>query len=118
LSENPCLSPSHTSLDPVVARAHWVTPVVVTIATIGFWLGLLLAVIGSVMSFVPGADCEWFIVAGILLALGLLIPTRRYRSAAFILCSLCFFFAYSGYLRGVEYRQWLKQRNTVSQEQL
>jgi hypothetical protein len=87
---------------------------VVRFAIICFWIGLLLAALGSVMSFVPGAECGWFVAAGILLSFGLLGPKRYYRIAAMILGLLCCAYAYSGHVRGIEYRKWLNERDAVS----
>ena len=114
LDENPYLPPIHAGHHHAVTRASRTTAIVVLFATIGFWFGLLLAALGSVISFVPGAECGWYLVAGVLLSLGLLPSKRHYRIAAMILALLCFAYAYSGYVRGGEYRKWLNGRDAVS----
>jgi hypothetical protein len=75
-----------------------------------FWLAVLLAVLGYIISFVPGAECGWFlVVAGLSLA-GLFIPRAAYRVGAALLLMLALASAYSGYRHGLEYRQWLSTR--------
>ena len=114
MPENPYLSPRHAPTDSIRVATRWFAPLVVALATCGFWGGVFLAVSGSFISFYPGAECGWFVVSGVLLALGFLIPKRRYRVAASIGCILCFVYAYDGYLRGVKYREWLRERESIS----
>jgi hypothetical protein len=72
-----------------------------------FWLGVLLAALGYVITFIPGAECGWFLVVAGLSASGLFIPKTAYRVAAGLLVVLALGMAYSGYRHGLEYRQWL-----------
>jgi hypothetical protein len=75
-----------------------------------FWLAVLLTVLGYVISFVPGADCGWFLVVAGLSCSGLFIPRASYRSVSGLLLILALASAYSGYRHGVEYRQRLSIR--------
>jgi hypothetical protein len=77
-----------------------------------FWLAVLLAVLGYVITFVPGAECGWFLVVAGLAASGLFIPKAAYRVAAGVLVVLALAMAYSGYRHGVEYHQWLSTHRT------
>ena len=61
-----------------------------------FWLGVLLAALGHVITFVPGAECCWFLVVAGLSASGLFIPKTAYRVAAGLLVVLALGMAYSG----------------------
>lgn len=72
-----------------------------------FWLGVLLTALGYVICFIPGAECNWFVVAAALLACGVFIPKPAYRVVAAVLFILALASAYSGYHHGVEYRHWL-----------
>ena len=82
----------------------------VLIFKVAFWIGLLHGTLGSFITFYPGSDCGWFIVSGVLITVGLFVPNARYRVAAFLLCLLCFMYAYSAYVRGIEYHKWLLNR--------
>lgn len=70
-----------------------------------FWLAVFLAALGSIITFVPGAEFGWFlVVAGLALA-GLFIPRVAYRISAVVLLILALVLAFDGHRRGVEYRQ-------------
>jgi len=60
-----------------------------------FWLAVVLAVLGDVITFVPGAEREWFLVVAGLSASGLLIPKAAYRISAVVLVVLALAAAYS-----------------------
>jgi hypothetical protein len=66
-----------------------------------FWLAVLLTVLGNLISFVPGAECGWFLVVAVLSV-----------SAAALLLILALAWTYSDYRRGVEYRQWRSSDRT------
>ena len=115
LIENPYESPIHSGTPAKLARRPWIAPVLAVLGRLGFWFGVFLTLSGSIITFVPGAECGWFVTAGLVTATGALVPKWRYRIAAFVLCALCFYWAYAGYVRGVKYQEWLKERDTVSQ---
>jgi glucan phosphoethanolaminetransferase (alkaline phosphatase superfamily) len=72
-----------------------------------FWLAVLLAVLGSVITFYPGAQCGWFLtVAGLALPC-VLIPRVLYRICATVLLVCSLIAAYNGYCAGLEYQHWL-----------
>lgn len=90
-------------------------PLLAVVGRLGFWFGVFLTLNGSIITFVPGAECELWVTAGLVTSTGALVPKWRYRIAAFVLCALCFYWAYAGYVRGLDYQKWLKERDTVSQ---
>ena len=61
-----------------------------------FWLGVLFTALGYVITFYPGTECDWFLVAGGLSACGVFIPKAAYRAAASVLLVLALASAYSG----------------------
>ncbi|HEY5895035.1 MAG TPA: hypothetical protein VIT91_17590 [Chthoniobacterales bacterium] len=79
-----------------------------------FWLSVVLAVPGFVITFVPGADRGWFLTVAALSATGLFIPKTLYRVAAALLLLLALSQAYTGHRRGIEYRQRLSTDRPVS----
>ncbi|TWT49556.1 hypothetical protein Pla22_47530 [Rubripirellula amarantea] len=99
----------------MLSRWPWIPPTLALIGRLGFWLGVFLILNGSIITFVPGAECGWFVTAGLVTATGALVPKWRYRVAAIVLCALCFYWAYAGYVRGINYQEWLKSRGNVSQ---
>ena len=113
MHENPYSSPIEAPCDRVPANTRGITRAIVTFGTVCFWLGVMHALLGSIVTFVPGAECGWYIFSGVLISFGLIVPKRRYRIAAVILASLCFAGAYSGYVRGVEYRKWLNEQDDL-----
>ena len=70
---------------------------------IPFWLGVLMGVLGCVMTFVPGAECGWFLVVAALSLFGIFIPKAFYRSAATLLLVLSIIVAVRGFGRGMKY---------------
>lgn len=72
-----------------------------------FWLAVVFAILGCVITFYPGAECGWFLIVVALSAAGLFIPRVAYRVAAALLLIFALTSAYCGYRHGVEYRQWL-----------
>ena len=83
------------------------------IGCIGVGIGLWLGVMGSFITFVPGAETAWFALAAIAAATGVLSPDWRTRLAGVGLAGVFAWFAWHGYLRGVEYREWLRQRMPI-----
>jgi hypothetical protein len=78
-----------------------------------FWLSALLAVLGFIMTFVPGAERGWFLFVAVLSMAGLFIPKIPYRVAAELLLLLALAQAYIGHQRGVEYRQRIFTKRPV-----
>ena len=112
---NPYESPSLAGAAANALRWPWIAPLLAVTGRLGFWFGVFLSVTGYMITFVPGGECGRFVTAGLLTATGALVPKWRYRVAAFVLCALCFYWAYAGYVRGVEYKNWLKERGAVDQ---
>ncbi len=59
---------------------EWFVTLRIQVARAGVGFALLLGVLGSVMTFVPGYQVEWFGVASAAALSGVLSPTRRMRS--------------------------------------
>ena len=70
---------------------------------IPFWLAVLLALLGCIITFFPGAECAWFSVVAVLSLFGLFIPKIFYRGAATLLLILSIIAAVHGYRRGMKY---------------
>ena len=70
-----------------------------------FWIGACLFVAYNFISFVPGAEVGFFVVAGILSASGFFIPKWFYRIAAAALLIASSLMAFDGHRRGVKYRE-------------
>ena len=68
---------------------------------------------GCVMTFVPGAECGWFLMVAVLSLAGLFIPRTFYRIAAVLLLLLALGAAYHGHQHGAQYRQWLSTHRTT-----
>ena len=72
--------------------------------SVPFWVAVLFEVLGSAITFVPGAECDWFLVTAGLSVFGLFIPKTYYRVGAAALLILALSNAYQGYQHGKEYR--------------
>ena len=66
-------------------------------------LAVFMAVLGFVITFVPGAEFGWFLTVALLSVSGLFIP--KARIGALLLLIVALYFANGGYRRGVEYHQ-------------
>ena len=75
-----------------------------------FWLGIGLGVLGSLISFYPGGEAGWFGITAFFIACGLLVPGYKYKLAALLMFAICIIAAYNGYIRGIEYQEWLRTR--------
>jgi hypothetical protein len=88
----------------------WFVTARIQIARAGVGLAAVLGLLGSVMTFVPGAEVGWFGVAATAALAGLLSPTRRLRVVAVVLAVALAGLAWDGYVRGRQYREWLRQQ--------
>ena len=79
-----------------------------------FWFGVLWFGLGNVITFVPGAEREWFIAVAGLVAFGLIVPRCSYRIAAALLLLLSVLAAFAGHKRGIGYREDLDQRRATT----
>jgi hypothetical protein len=80
------------------------------IARVGVGFALWVGGLGLFISFVPGAEADWFGVAAGAAALGLLAPSWRVRLVAVAWAAVCAWFAWRGYEHGLRYQEWLQQR--------
>ena len=79
------------------------------IARASFSLSVVLGALGQLITFIPGAEIEWFALAAILVIPGFVIPKWSFRSASCVLLLLWSMSAFSGYTRGKEYEAYLKE---------
>jgi hypothetical protein len=70
-----------------------------------FWSVALLATLGTIITFVPGAECGWFLLVAALSVAGFFIPTIRHRIAAAALLIFALKAAYDGYQGGIRHRE-------------
>lgn len=105
-----CDSPTAPALQISPSGNYCWRSYIATLAVMFFWMGVVFWVLGSVISFYPGAEVEHFGLTGLLVSAGFLVPNRKYQIAAFIFLVLCMLAVYSGYHRGVEYQEWLQTR--------
>jgi hypothetical protein len=82
----------------------------IQIARAGVGLAAALGLLGSVISFVPGAEVGWFGVATAAALAGLLSPARRLRVVAVVLAVALAGLAWAGHVRGRQYREWLRHQ--------
>jgi hypothetical protein len=80
------------------------------VARVGVCFAAVLGLLGSIISFYPGAEVGWFGVAAAVALAGLLSPTRQLRLVAVVLAVLLAGFAWGGYVRGRQYRERLSQQ--------
>ena len=82
---------------------------IIKIARISFWCSVTMGILSVFITFCPGAECPWFIVAAILAVPGFLVPRRTFRYVSTGMLLLWSMAAFSGYLRGKEHQQWLNE---------
>ena len=87
---------------------HWYYTFVAPICTMAFWFGIVLGILNSLTTFVPGAETYWFAFNAIFFAAGLFANGYKYRIAAAILLILCLVATYNGFVRGIEHQEFLK----------
>jgi hypothetical protein len=88
----------------------WLQTARMHVARAGVGLAAVLGLLGSVMTFVPGTEVGWFGVAAAAALAGLISPTRWLRVVAVVLAVALAGLAWDGYVRGRQYREWLRQR--------
>ena len=118
LIENPYESPSPSGTATEPASWTWSASVLAVVGRLGFWFGVFQILLGAIITYVPGGECGHFIAAGLFTAAGVLIPKWRYRIATLLLCLLCCYLAYAGYIHGVDYQKWLKEQGTASRSDI
>ena len=91
----------------------WFRAARMQVARVGVMLAAALAVLGQVIDFYPGAEVRWFGLAASMALASFLSRTRQLRVIAVVLVVLLAGFAWGGYLRGRQYREWLGQRTDL-----
>jgi type II secretory pathway component PulF len=107
---NPYEPPAQPSRIAIHARSNWYRTYVVPLSQVAFWFGAVLFLLGTLISFYPGAEAKWFAVTTSLVACGFFVPNKSYRIAAAVIVAICLFWTYTGYQRGMQYQEWLKTR--------
>jgi hypothetical protein len=107
---NPYEPAIQTPMPATQCRSQWYRNYMVPVANTAFWFGTMLFVLGSFISFYPGAEAGWFAVTGALVGCGFFVPSKRYRIATIAIVAICLFWTFAGYQRGLEYQEWLKTR--------
>ena len=77
---------------------------------VAFWLNAVLFVLGTMISFYPGADAKWFATTAALVGCGFFVPNKSYRFAVAVIVAICLLSTYTGYQRGMHYQEWRKTR--------
>ena len=83
------------------------------VALAGVGLAAVFGLIGQFITFYPGAEAGWIGVAAAVALAGLLSPNRQLRLVAVVLAVLLAGFAWDGYVRGRQYRDWLSQQPEI-----
>lgn len=81
------------------------------LARLAFACGVIMCLMGMVVSFVPGSEQGWFTVAGLLVSAGILLPHWQVRAAAIVIAIFCAYAAFEGHRRGDKYRERQSQRS-------
>jgi hypothetical protein len=91
----------------------WFVTLRVQVARAGVGFALLLGLLGSVMTFVPGYQAKWFGVAAAGALTGMLSPTRWMRVLAVTLAVFLAGLSWEGFLQGRRYREVQRQRAEI-----
>jgi hypothetical protein len=92
----------------------WLPTARMQVASAGVALAAVFGLLGQFITFYPGAEAGWFGFAAAVALAGLLSPTRQLRLFAVALAVLLAGFAWGGYVRGRQYRDWLSQQPEVT----
>ena len=74
-----------------------------------FLIGVLLFILGTIITFLPGAEQDWYIGTAVPIAFGLLVREKAFRIASILLLITCIIVAIEGHKHGVEYRKKLQE---------
>jgi membrane protein implicated in regulation of membrane protease activity len=91
-------------------------PLLNAIAKAGVGFAILLAALGQVITFVPGAEATWFGVAALSASAGVITTNRRLQAMAVVLVVALALLAGCGYLRGLHYQEQLRKRGSACHE--
>lgn len=75
-----------------------------------FGCGIVLLLLGQIITFYPGAEERFYTFTGSLLLTGLVLPSRAYRIVSIVLIVFCVWGAVEGQRCGVKYRSFLEQK--------
>ena len=116
MSENPYESPKE--IDPALVPDHnsdstWIG-IRKSAAIAGIAFAAMIGLLGQIITFVPGAEANWFGFGAGLSLLGFLWPGWRVRALAAVLFIWLACLSWNGHQRGIYYREWLRQRGESS----
>jgi hypothetical protein len=94
-----------TEILAMTPAREWLVTLRIQVARASVGFALLLGLLGSVMTFVPGYQADWFGVAAAGALTGILSPTRWMRVLALALAVCLAALAWDGYLQGRRYRE-------------
>lgn len=69
------------------------------------WTAVLLTILGTIITFVPGGECGWFLLVAALSIAGFFISKTCCRVAAAMLMVFALKAAYDGDQGGIRYRE-------------
>ena len=75
-----------------------------------FGSGVVLLLVGQIITFYPGAEEGFYTITGCLLLAGLVLPGWPYRVVSVVLIAYCIWGAVEGQRRGIKYQSFLKQK--------
>jgi hypothetical protein len=88
LIPNPYESTAQPSATVAGCRTHWYRIYLVPVSQIAFWFGTMLFVLGSFISFYPGAEPGWFGMSAALVGFGFFVPSKSYRIATLMIAAV------------------------------
>ena len=98
---------------PMTAAREWFLTLRIQLARAGVGVALLLGLLGSAMTFVPGYQVQWFGVAAAGALTGMLSPIRWMRVLAVALAVWLTGMSWDGYLQGRRYRELQRHRAEI-----
>ena len=88
-----------------------------SIAKICLEISLVLGLLGLLITFYPGAECQWFALSAILAFPSIFISSYKYKVSASVLILVFVTFSIQGYYRGKEYEKSLvNQQNHIEKQ--
>lgn len=75
-----------------------------------FGSGIVLLLLGQIITFYPGAEERFYTFTGCLLLAGLVLPGWPYRVISVVLIAYCIWGVVEGQRRGIKYQSFLEQK--------
>ena len=88
-----------------------------SIAKICLEISLALGLLGLLITFYPGAECQWFALSAILALPSMFISSYKYKFSASVLILVFVTFSIQGYYRGKGYKKsMVNQQNQIEKK--